>query len=113
MFDQIIEVAFFSGILFLICGFIFFKFPPKKINSFYGYRTPRSMKSQERWDFAQDYAAKEMMNLGFFLGLMSFMGKFFEMDANTRLWVGIAMMIFTAIVLLLRVEKAINEKFRD
>lgn len=30
----------------------FDKHPPKKINSWCGYRTSRSMKSQETWDFA-------------------------------------------------------------
>lgn len=113
MFDQIIEIALLCGFIFLVAGFIFLKYPPKKINSLYGYRTPRSMKSQERWDFAQDYSAKEMMNLGFFLAISSFMGKFFEMDDNTRIWVGLAMTIFMVIVLILRVEKALNEKFRD
>lgn len=113
MFDQIIEIALLCGIIFLVAGFIFLKYPPKKINSLYGYRTPRSMKSQERWDFAQDYAAKEMMNLGFFLGISSFMGKFLEMEEDTRIWVGLAMTIFMVIVLILRVEKALNEKFRD
>lgn len=29
---------------------------PKSPNSTYGYRTPRSMKSQEAWDFSQEYS---------------------------------------------------------
>ncbi|PWB20750.1 hypothetical protein DCO46_20195 [Flavobacterium sp. HTF] len=32
-------------------------FPPKSINSFYGYRTSNSMKSQAKWDFAQKFSA--------------------------------------------------------
>lgn len=31
-------------------------FPPKKINSLYGYRTTRSMKSKSNWEFAQKYS---------------------------------------------------------
>ena len=31
------------------------KKPPKKVNGFYGYRTSRSMKNQDTWDFAQRY----------------------------------------------------------
>lgn len=32
-------------------------FPPKKINSLYGYRTSTSMKSQENWKLANSYSA--------------------------------------------------------
>ncbi|MDA1027671.1 MAG: SdpI family protein [Bacteroidetes bacterium] len=35
--------------------------PPKKINSLYGYRTKRSMASQEAWDFAQLYSGDLMV----------------------------------------------------
>ena len=38
--------------------------PPKKINGLYGYRTTRSRKSQEAWDFAQRYSAKLMTMFG-------------------------------------------------
>lgn len=31
----------------------FMKNPPKEINPGYGYRTPRSSKNQDTWDFAQ------------------------------------------------------------
>jgi len=37
-----------SGLIFILAGFIMLKFPPKKINSLYGYRTSSSMKNQER-----------------------------------------------------------------
>lgn len=113
MLESIIEVNLLTGIIFMIAGYLFLKNLPKKINSLYGYRTPRSMKSQERWDFAQDFAAKEMMNLGFFLTLSSFIGKLVEMDFNTRIWVGLAFTVFTAFVLYLRVERALKEKFPD
>ncbi|AIY79020.1 SdpI family protein [Clostridium cagae] len=35
------------GIIFIIIGFIFKAFPPKKINSIFGYRTLLSMKNQD------------------------------------------------------------------
>ena len=40
------------------------KFPAKKRNMLYGYRTTSSMKSQESWDVAQAYGARESMRLG-------------------------------------------------
>lgn len=39
-------------------GLLFMKNPPKKINSVYGYRTKRSVRSQEAWDFAHQYFGK-------------------------------------------------------
>ncbi len=37
---------------------------PKKINHVYGYRTPRSMKSQRNWEIANTYGADLMMWAG-------------------------------------------------
>ncbi len=41
--------------LMLLLGLIFRKFPPKKINSLYGYRTKRSMANQATWRAANGY----------------------------------------------------------
>lgn len=45
-------------ILMIVIGKILIKNPPKKINGIYGYRTSRSRKNQEAWDFAQRYCGK-------------------------------------------------------
>lgn len=39
-------------------GLLLMKNPPKKINSYYGYRTRRSVRSQDTWDFAHYYFGK-------------------------------------------------------
>ena len=39
-------------------GLLLMKNPPKKINSVYGYRTRRSVRSQDTWDFAHYYFGK-------------------------------------------------------
>ncbi len=36
----------------------FMKAPPKNINASFGYRTDRSMKNQDTWDFAHRYCGK-------------------------------------------------------
>jgi len=38
-------------------------FSPKSINSWYGYRTPRSMKNSRTWHFAQKYSANKGLQL--------------------------------------------------
>ncbi len=44
----------------IILSYLFMRFPPKKINAIYGYRTPRSMRNQEAWDFANKYSSELM-----------------------------------------------------
>jgi len=50
-------------IFMLMVSFIFVKFPPKKINYIYGYRTKRSMANQEIWKVANTYSARLMVKI--------------------------------------------------
>ncbi len=43
--------------LLLITAAIFYLFPPRRINYWYGYRTSYSMQNQEIWDYANKTAA--------------------------------------------------------
>lgn len=65
-----ILIAFLSfgtiPIIMLTLGILWRKNPPKNINGFYGYRTPRSMKNQETWNFAHKYIS----NLYFTWGII-------------------------------------------
>jgi immunity protein, SdpI family len=54
-------IPILTGPLVIIIMLITLKYPPKKVNSLYGYRTKRSMVSQEAWDFAQPYSGKLMI----------------------------------------------------
>ncbi|PVH26378.1 SdpI family protein [Sphingobacterium corticibacter] len=42
---------------------VLYFFPPKNINSFYGYRTTRSTNNIENWRFAQRHFSKQWMFL--------------------------------------------------
>ena len=51
--------------LVMICiGTRFVKNPPSRINSVYGYRTARSMKNQETWNFAHETCGRLWVRLG-------------------------------------------------
>ena len=41
----------------LLLGWLLKKYPPKKINHLYGYRTQRSMKNQATWKAANTYSS--------------------------------------------------------
>lgn len=45
-------------LLFLLAGVIFRILPPKKINSYFGFRTTSSMSTQINWDLAHSYSGK-------------------------------------------------------
>ena len=45
-------------LVMLFFGRRFLTKPPKSINSLYGYRTARSMKNQQTWDFAHRVCGK-------------------------------------------------------
>ena len=112
MFENpLINITFFGGLIFIIAGFILYKYPPKKINSLYGYRTTSSMENQEKWNFAQNYSSKEMMKLGFLLLISSLLSLITNFDNLTNMFIGLGLMILIVILLWLRVEKAIKIKF--
>ena len=49
-----------NGLLFLF-SIIFYFFPPKKINSIYGYRTNKSMLNDDIWQFANAFFNKQFL----------------------------------------------------
>lgn len=50
-------------------GALFARKPPKHINGLYGYRTTRSMKNEQTWDFAHRYIGKLWFRIGLALGV--------------------------------------------
>ena len=71
------------------------------------------MYSQERWDFAQIYAAKEMMKAGIFLVLFSVPGIFIEFQQGLEILIGIGFVLLVVIITIVRTEKAIKNKFEN
>ncbi|NQX77480.1 SdpI family protein [Gilvibacter sp.] len=57
----------------IVLAWLFKKYPPKKINSFYGYRTPKSMKTQATWDFANQYSSLLMMQITLYSFVLPFL----------------------------------------
>ena len=104
-------VLVLTGITFIIMTMIVSKFTPKKINRLYGYRTKSSMKSQERWDFAQSYSNDLMFKYGVLLTLLGIAGYFTSFSVITSTFIGVAIMIILIIALMYQVEKAIIEKY--
>ncbi|HRP90901.1 MAG TPA: SdpI family protein [Edaphocola sp.] len=109
--NPLMNITIYGGLILMVVGLIMFKFPPKNINSFYGYRTTNSMKNQKRWDFAQKYSAKEMIKLGIVLMMTTTIGFITNFENLTNMFIGLGLMILTIIILIFRVENAIKIKF--
>lgn len=58
-------------VVMIIAGYMMDRHTPKKINGVYGYRTARSMKNKETWEFAQHYCGKLWLKIGVVLLVIS------------------------------------------
>lgn len=110
--NTLFGLPFITGGIFIITGFLMLKFPPKKINSLYGYRTKSSMQNQQRWDFAQNISSKEMMKLGSFLAGSSLLAFITDFSRSVNLMIGLFLMIAIVVILFIKVERAIKVKFK-
>ncbi|HLA56985.1 MAG TPA: SdpI family protein [Flavobacterium sp.] len=99
------------GIIFTIGGIITLLFPPKKINALYGYRTAASMKSIERWKFAQKYSSVRLLLSGIVLGLVSATHLWLNIGHKTELFSGITLTLLAVFYVLSTTEKALKAKF--
>lgn len=109
--ENLLFPSFLSGIIFIITGFIILKFPPKKINMLYGYRTTRSMKNQEQWDFSQKYSAKLLMLCGLFLILISNISLLITLNNKAKLFISLALIIGSVMFLLFKTENELKNRF--
>jgi uncharacterized membrane protein len=113
MTDPLVLIIGLAGVVFIITGFIILKYPPRKINMIYGYRSGSSMKSQERWDYAQKFSSKEMMRTGILMLIISAGIYFLEIRINeiAALITSLAFIIATVSFMIIRTEKSIRKKF--
>ncbi|WLD24789.1 SdpI family protein [Flavobacterium dauae] len=111
--DKILEITnpmlLHVGVIFYIVGIIMNIFPPKKINSLYGYRTASSMENQTKWDFAQKYSAKIMSVIGLLLVVLSFYRPYLNLSNDQHAILGLAVLIASAISLIVIVEKRLKQ----
>lgn len=109
--SDLLRMPLLCGIIFMIGGLVMYFFPPKKINSLYGYRTSSSMKSQQAWDFAQRFSAIKLLQIGAVLGLSSFLQFFIKIEKEFQMIIGIVLTLIAVLSLLMLTERAIRNKF--
>ncbi len=110
------EILVVPSLLLLIInisvGFYWRKHPPKKINWLYGYRTKSSMSNQERWDFAQQKGATNMMKSSLLFLVSLCLGLFVE---KSLVGWSIAILLITTllwvVLVFLYTERQIERQF--
>ncbi len=100
---------FLVGGLITLLGVVFYLFPPKKINPYYGYRTKRSMRNQQTWDAANKYSTVLMILAGI-LTLIS--GAIAVLLGASVLIPHIMIFVFLGLLLVLT-ERYLKEQFGE
>lgn len=99
--------GFLLSLLNLTISAMFRKYYPKQINDFVGYRTPRSMRSQEAWDFANRYSSDLMLRCAVFAFFIQFL--FYAiLEAETALLFFVALWIGGLAFTILCTEKKLK-----
>lgn len=112
--DQINSITLIlgvTGLIFYVAGYIQFKYPPKKINFLYGYRTTTSIRSQEIWDFSQTLSAKKIQQLGVYLFFGGILAYFINIDHFFAMWIGISLVTGSPVLLIFQLEKELKRRF--
>ena len=107
--DQYSYVLSVNGLLFVF-SIIFYFFPAKEINAIYGYRTNKSMKNQEIWDFANTYFTKQFI----VYSAISFVGSLLLAYINPKItWQPMAIMLLSLAVAIIKTEQVLDSNFDD
>ena len=99
---------FIVGFVFAVAAFITLKFPPKKINSIYGYRTSRSMKNQENWDLAQRFSSQLMLKQGLIMFVLAFILAFLPIPIEVATLISLLLLLTSVINLFVQTEKRLK-----
>lgn len=100
-----------GGLIFLLAGWIQRRFPPKKINPFYGYRTSASMRNLEVWRFAQHYSAHKMMRMGAWVATLGVGAWLLDFRSVWAIWIALSVLVASPLIMVLQIEAVLNKRF--
>ncbi|MBY8963335.1 SdpI family protein [Flavobacterium sp. D11R37] len=107
------NTAFLVGVILLASALLMILFSPRGINYLYGYRTSRSMKSQQAWDFAQRCSSVKMLWVSMVLLITGIINVLFIENQEFIVISGVALLILGAVYIFYATEKALKTKFPD
>jgi len=98
-----------NGLLFLL-SIIFYFFPPKTINSFYGYRTNRTISNDGIWKFANTFFSKQFL---IYATISLFAAILFVAISKNVSWQPMAIMLLSLAVSVIKTEQELNKNFNE
>ena len=98
------------GPLLLILSLIFKAFPPKNRNWLYGYRTVRSMKSEEAWEASNKYSLDMMVWIAV-ITIICQVVTYLLFEPATALLISCSVMCILLVGIIVVVEKYLKENF--
>lgn len=107
--NDIAILHIFTGSVLLGVGLLMKLLPPKKINSFYGYRTPRSTKNQRAWDEANTYSAELLLWAGISTIVIQAIG-YALLPTPTSLLIAVGYYLIFLIVMIALTERRLKAK---
>ena len=99
-------------------GLLLMKNPPKRINSVYGYRTRRSVRSQDTWEFAHHYFGKLWLVCGLvsipisLVPMCLVLGKSEQVISMTSLIV-LGLQVILLLATIIATERALKNNFDE
>ena len=99
-----------NGLLFLL-SIIFWKFPPKKINKIYGYRTFKAMLNEDIWGFANSTFNKNFL---IYAGV-SFLAALIlaSISVQELTWQPMILVMLSLLVSVIKTERSLSDNFTE
>lgn len=103
-------------LVMLIAGVLSAKKPPKNINALVGYRTERSQKSKQAWDFAQKYFGILFLKTGVAVFAVTLVASLAVLKSSEKVWsiecvILIVLQTISVFVPIILTEKKLKSKF--
>ncbi len=96
-----------NGLLFVF-SVIFYFFPPKKINSIYGYRTNRTMENEGIWKHANSFFNKQFL---LYAGISFVAAMVFAYLKPDLSWEPMVFLLLALAVSVIKTEQELNKHF--
>lgn len=100
-----------TGVVFVLIGIISFKKPPGKRNWIYGYRTAASMRSPERWKYAQRESARASIQAGAALMVLAIPAWFWWPVPAYGLFLGMIALVAAVVYIFWKVQGRLKRRF--
>tara|TARA_B110000008_G_scaffold123263_1_gene125815 strand:+ start:1175 stop:1468 length:294 start_codon:yes stop_codon:yes gene_type:complete len=94
----------------MLLGFIMLRFPPKEINSIYGYRTKASMRNQKSWNFAQKQSSKLMIDISCYQIIFGLASMVLNLSIENSILFGLIITILNPLIVIIKIEKLLSDK---